>query len=376
MLNIENLQNKFYMFKESYEKEKFLVYIYGAGRGAKGSINLLRANNIEIEYIIDRDLSKSGSRYLDIPIISLDEFLKNRPREEFKILIASPKYEKEISQDLLNYMSNDKIECFECELYYLFISNIEEYKKYLLENKKSLEYLNDILEDDCSKKTLKNVIMGRLTGNLDYFRSVYTPKQYFCDEIIRLKENEVIIDCGAYDGDTLRDISRYTKNLYNKIYCMEPDKRNLIELKKTIMDLNLHDICIIDKGAWNETDKLCFSMECSNESSKIIKESDQIDLKKIDTIDVVAIDDVINESISFIKMDIEGAEIKALKGAQNTIKKYKPKLAISVYHRNEDLIEIPNYIKKLVPTYNIYIRHHGINGTDTVLYAIDETDKI
>lgn len=376
MFNIENLQNKFYVFKESYEKNKFPVYIYGAGRGAKGAVNLLRNYGIKIEYIIDQDVSKSGSKYLNIPIISLDEFLSNGLREEFKILIASPKYEKEIRQDLLKYINDDKIECFECELYYLFIHNIDEYKNYLLKNKNSLEHLYNMLEDDLSKKTLKNVIKGRVTGNLDYFRNIYTHKQYFCDEIISLKENEVIIDCGAYNGDTLRDISKYTNNLYEKIYCMEPDKRNLIELKKTTIDLNLHDVCIIDKGAWNESNTLYFSMECSNESSKIINKSYETNLENLDTIDVAAIDDVIDGSISFIKMDIEGAEINALKGAKNTIKKYKPKLAISVYHRNEDLIEISKYVKELVPTYNIYIRHHGINGTDTVLYAIDKKDKI
>ena len=71
-------------------------------------------------------------------------------------------------------------------------------------------------------------------------------------------------------------------------------------------------------------------------------------------------------------MDIEGAEIKALEGAKEIIKKYKPKLAISIYHNPKDLIQIPIYLKKLLPEYKIYIRHHSLRETDTVCYAVYE----
>lgn len=74
--------------------------------------------------------------------------------------------------------------------------------------------------------------------------------------------------------------------------------------------------------------------------------------------------------MSFIKMDIEGADLEALKGCQNTIRRYHPKLAISVYHKPEDIIEIPCYIKELVPEYRLYLRHYGNGDTETVLYAL------
>lgn len=69
-------------------------------------------------------------------------------------------------------------------------------------------------------------------------------------------------------------------------------------------------------------------------------------------------------------MDVEGAELESLKGASGTIQRYKPKLAICIYHKPEDMTEIPLYIKSLVPEYKLYVRHHSNSIAETVLYAI------
>ena len=76
------------------------------------------------------------------------------------------------------------------------------------------------------------------------------------------------------------------------------------------------------------------------------------------------------EKVTLIKMDIEGAELQSLKGAKRIIQHDKPKLAICIYHKPEDMVEIPLYIKELVPEYKLYIRHHSSNVSDTVLYAV------
>ena len=89
-----------------------------------------------------------------------------------------------------------------------------------------------------------------------------------------------------------------------------------------------------------------------------------------DEIKVVTIDGIVKEKVTFIKMDIEGSELKALHGAEQKIKKYKPKLAICIYHKVEDIIDIPSYIHSLVPEYKFYIRHYSFGQAETVLYAI------
>jgi hypothetical protein len=77
-----------------------------------------------------------------------------------------------------------------------------------------------------------------------------------------------------------------------------------------------------------------------------------------------------NENVSFIKMDVEGSELEALKGAQKQIKANKPKLAICVYHKKEDLLTIPQYILSVRPDYKLYLRHYGGLTTDLILYAV------
>jgi FkbM family methyltransferase len=86
--------------------------------------------------------------------------------------------------------------------------------------------------------------------------------------------------------------------------------------------------------------------------------------------DVVALDEALKgRRVTFIKMDIEGAELAALKGARLIISGQKPKLAICVYHKFEDIWEIPEYIWSLAPEYSLYLRHHSPLSTETVLYA-------
>lgn len=95
-----------------------------------------------------------------------------------------------------------------------------------------------------------------------------------------------------------------------------------------------------------------------------------VDYATADSISLVKIDDVQEcNDATFIKMDIEGSELQALQGAEKTIVKNKPKLAISIYHSNEDMLRIAEYIHELVPEYKIYMRAHNMGIAENVLYA-------
>lgn len=98
---------------------------------------------------------------------------------------------------------------------------------------------------------------------------------------------------------------------------------------------------------------------------------DSADKSAVTAIPVVALDDVCkDEAVTFIKMDIEGSERNALLGSERTIARCKPKLAISIYHKPEDVWELPELILRMNPEYALYVRHYSLTAEDTVLYAI------
>lgn len=115
-------------------------------------------------------------------------------------------------------------------------------------------------------------------------------------------------------------------------------------------------------GLWNQKDELSFLQRSSNGH---LSQEGNIRVK-LDALDHI----LKGEKVTFIKMDIEGAELKALQGSRNTIIEHRPKLAICVYHKPEDIIEIPLYIHEIAPEYKFYLRHHSKEYTETVLYAV------
>ena len=207
-----------------------------------------------------------------------------------------------------------------------------------------------------------NIVIYR---NYVYAERVTLAEQQYFEDFIQYEEGEVFVDAGVLDLYTsLRFVEECKKrHIENyKIYAFEPDERSYdkcLSIKERYPEI---DITLVNKGLWSSDTTLYFQAT-GDADAKVSEEG-------IDQIAVVSLDTYIKEKVTFIKMDIEGAELEALKGCQETIKKYRPKLAISVYHKKEDLIEIPEYIMSLVPDYHFYLRHYSSGFTETVLYAL------
>ncbi len=130
-----------------------------------------------------------------------------------------------------------------------------------------------------------------------------------------------------------------------------------------ILQKSIENLICINKGVWDKKCTLSFGDFGALNNGAIQEKGGLL-------IDTDTIDNVLQgDRVSYIKMDIEGAELNALVGAKNTIMKYKPKLAICVYHKIDDLIKIPCYVKSLVPEYKLYLRVHSTHTKELVLYA-------
>ena len=233
-------------------------------------------------------------------------------------------------------------------------------------NQQTLDNLMKILADDLSRDTLTGFFNQRISGNIRYLDGRYIKDQYFPDEI-KFEDNEVFIDCGAFDGDTIdifiQKMKKEGKKIA-KIFAFEPDEKNFGKLK----DRGFENTILFRKGVYNQKTTLCFTG--AGNTRNAISEAGLFHVE-VDTIDntILAIP-YINNTGMLIKMDIEGSELAAIEGAKNTITAYKPKLAICVYHKNEDLITIPQKILSFVPEYKLYLRAHRPLTDEVVLYAV------
>lgn len=200
----------------------------------------------------------------------------------------------------------------------------------------------------------------------DFSSAVLEWDLYFEPDIIKLHENEVFVDAGALNLETSLRFMEECRNshVHNyRIYAFEPDAASYERCKDMLKNMPNVFIKLYHAGLWSEDTTLYFE-ETGNAASRISKEKTRTSIK------AAALDSCISEPVTFIKMDIEGAELEALKGSREIIKKYRPRLAISAYHKKEDLFELPSYIKELVPEYKLYFRHYSNASVETVLYAV------
>lgn len=177
-------------------------------------------------------------------------------------------------------------------------------------------------------------------------------------------EEEIFVDGGCLNFNSSLEFLHRCPNA-KKIYAFEPNKNVLDRIKRNIELSGFGNVCLIEAGLWSENTTLNFSVPKNFQGQATIEGSGTESIKAV-SFDSVAESD---ENITLIKLDIEGAELEALKGMSETIRRCKPKLAICIYHKAHDYIDIPEYILSLVPEYEIYMRHYSDTYLESIMFA-------
>lgn len=187
--------------------------------------------------------------------------------------------------------------------------------------------------------------------------------QYFDPDLITLRKDEVFVDCGAFTGDTVQAFLTAGNRQYAHIYGFEPDVH---AYRKAVATLSAVPRLVLEnKGVSDTSGQISFDPRIGG--------SARADLAGSTRISVCSLDQYFSGTPhrpTFIKMDIEGAEKQALLGAEYTIRTHKPKLAICVYHKPQDIYELPELVLQMNPAYQLYLRHYSNATTETVLYAL------
>lgn len=282
------------------------IIIYGAGVNLP--VVLMICKDINIYAICDRDETKQQKGYGRYRIMSPEELFDKH--KDAVVLVSTTTYWKEVMDELGQHFTKNQL-----------VSLAEE-------------------------KTIR-----------------WMKSQYFAPEIMKFSDDEVFVDGGCFDFETSQILLNKCK--VKKIYAFEPDEENYKKVQKKLEQGLDCEVELIKKGLWDKETRLSFQADAT--MCSYVVEGDSAGNAQIE---VTALDQVIHENITFIKMDIEGSELRALQGAKRLIQQYKPKLAISIYHKPEDTIDIPYYIHELVPEYRFYIRHYSYSPAETILYAV------
>ncbi|MGN0613192.1 MAG: FkbM family methyltransferase, partial [Porcipelethomonas sp.] len=235
---------------------------------------------------------------------------------------------------------------------------------YCVEHADELEQVYNMLADDLSKEVFASIINFKISGDIKHLENITSTKAEIYKDIIKPNLNEHYVDLGAYNGDTIKELLELTKNKYVRIYAVEPDRKNFRKLTKYID--NKEHIYAYNNAAWCVDTQLPFSSKAGRQSSLATQGTKFIESRSVDSI-------LEGREATLIKMDVEGAEREALWGNCQTISRYSPRLMVALYHRNEDIFELPLLVNKLNPKYKLYIRHQlYIPAWETNLYAVTD----
>jgi FkbM family methyltransferase len=243
--------------------------------------------------------------------------------------------------------------------------HIKDNPNYLTHYKAELKTLFETLEDEESRLTLASVLKHRTTGDHGYLRIARYPEyEHPC---VSAQAGEWVADCGASNGATS---FRFAKRVGSRgvVYAFEPDPQNIAKIKLAIpaQPKGAGKVIVIHAAVSNSPGSLSFRSGKGG-SSHLTAAGDI-------SVDVRTIDDVANEyniqNAGLVSLDVEGFEKRALEGGMNTIKKLRPKLQVSIYHKSDDLFSLPLWLKGELTGYKFYMGHHDSYHCETDLYCV------
>lgn len=331
--------------------------IFGAGNCGHKIYDLFQEYHIEVRAFCDNRLAGNIDQVTGLKIVSPEELRDAFAGSSILLCVDSEEDCHDITRQL-QQLGVDISRLRRMHRYFYWKT-----EQYFAANRERYRKVYGLLEDELSrqvylKKLEKTFLLRSMGGG-----NVISPaaEEYF-DEKAALTDQEVFIDCGGYDGDTSVSFIKHCRGKYKDIVIFEPES---CKKEKIAENMGKHPYTLYQYGVWSGHEKLSFSA-LGTAASQISEHGTGGSV-----IETVSLDETVyDRRPTYIKMDIEGAEQEALKGAAKIIRDYRPKLAVCIYHKPGDMFEIPEMVKALNPDYRLYVRQYTDAWYDTVLYAL------
>ena len=338
----------------TFKSTRLPIVLYGMGDGADKVINAFSKFSITPSAVMASDDFVRGQSFRGYKVQKLSDI--ESVYDDFIIALCFGSQLKNVMEHIYSVAKKHKLLVPSVPVYgeNIFDKNFVE-KNHSLVNK-----AYNIFADEKSKDVYKNILLFEYTGNIEFLRKAETPKEEAFSCILKLNDKEFFADLGACKGDTVEEFLNCVNN-YEKIIALEPDTKNYEKLKAFCKNINNSECWNI--AAYSKEATLYFNKKSGRGSAQ---NNEGIPVMS------ASLDGILNgRKATYIKMDVEGGEKKALEGSAEVLKKHKPKLNIAAYHRSEDIFILPLIIKAINPEYKIYLRHHPyIPFWDTNLYCV------
>jgi FkbM family methyltransferase len=346
------------------------VVIFGAGNLGKKVVGALIGKQKNIVSFVDNNNTSWGKEVLGIKVASPKEAGEKWKDEAIWIVsIWSPGHsfiqtKKQLHELGVNniYHAAAILQLFPGELlpHYHFQT-----PDYFFRHSDEITEVYNHLADDESKKQYLAQMDFRININFAGLPVADTQNQYFPTGIVSLTKEEVFLDAGAFDGDTLEVFNQRTRGEFLKYLALEPDPQNFQKLLSTVSKYEDGKVEAFPFAVGNDNCTLSFNATGGEGAGISNTGSVHVECKRID-------DHFYKYRPTYLKFDIEGAELSALQGGRNTIESFHPKIAVCLYHLPDDMWTIPLLIKKYNNNYKLFVRTHSLDGFEFVLYAIPE----
>ncbi len=317
------------------------ILLYGMGNGASGIIAQLKTKNKEISGIFASEDFVRGQIFMGFPVMTYEK--ANEIFKNFIVLTAFGTQDDKVIENIKNIAKEQELYIPDVPVY----GNTVFTRDFFADNIKNADFIRKHLTDERSKVVFENVINFKQTADFSLLRKTEDDEYDVYNELLKTKNYKNIFDLGAYTGDTVKKfVSLFPA--YEKIVAVEPDIKNY---NKLLQNTKSTKNIFAENAAISYLDGQMFF---GNEGGR----NQAVD-KGTSTTKTITIDTLTSKygPPDFIKFDIEGQELNGIIGGENTIKKYKPTLMVSAYHRSEDIFSLPIKILSLRNDYTLYIRH-------------------
>lgn len=337
------------------------IYLYGMGNGAEKVIAALERVGVSPAGVFASDGFVRGHSFHGMQVLRYDQVQAEHGGRFIALLCFGINYEPMLSR--LGQIDR------ECEFYAPDVPVIPtgdalfDYP-YLCEHEAELDEVYAHLADVRSKETFLALLEFKLSGKLPYLQSVFSDPAEAYRDILRPTGEETILDLGAFTGDTIREYLSCAGSC-RRILALEPDAKNARRLTRYLSGLPIPSE-VYPAAAWDRPDMLFFQGGKGGRNSALCSRPNPAARQvRADSVDHI----LQGRPVDLIKMDVEGAERRALEGARETIRRFSPKLIVSAYHKTEDLFALPLQILEIQPDYRLYLRQRPyIPAWDTNYY--------